>query len=82
MFTCCVNLLQAAYHVRILLFIHDASVVQLDVKVLIYRMQRALDGQVVLEFHCNLHACIDQCSDWLQVYGVKQHTSLPTSVLK
>ena len=44
----------AAHEVRVLLLVNDADVVELDVQVLVDRVQRALDRQVVLELDRDL----------------------------
>ena len=44
----------AAHHVRVLGLVHQPDVLQLDVQVLVHRVQRAGDAQVVLQLHGHL----------------------------
>jgi hypothetical protein len=39
---------------RVLDFLHDADVLQLDIKILVDALQRAANLDVVLEFDCDL----------------------------
>ena len=46
-----------AHHMREFVLIHNLHIVQLDVHVLIHRMQGARDGKVILQLDSHLQCC-------------------------
>lgn len=48
----------APHHVGILGLIDDVNIIQLDVEVLIHRVQCSWDCQIILQFHCDLQRAL------------------------